>query len=351
MFIDPMGKAFAHLGRLAYWQSGGKPSPVTVEWDLTNVCSRKCYACHFAHTHMGGPWAAARAVPQGYSDTGRVADLHLVTRALSQMADAGVLSVIWTGGGEPTLHPHFAAIVEAAYAEGFAQGLYTVGGHISPATATACRRLTWAVVSLDAETPEAYRAEKGMDGFAAAVDGVRALVDVCPVVGVSFLLDAQNYRRVDAMLALSRSLGATYTTFRPTIVTDPDQPSRITGDRAWLAEMAPLAARLAQEPDVEIDPERFQQYRRWAGHPYRTCYGIRVSSVVTPDGRMWACVNRRGFADSLLGDLRAESFGDIWARHPGQWTVDAQCRAMCRLHPVNETLAYVFASRPHEVFL
>jgi hypothetical protein len=72
---------------------------------------------------------------------------------------------------------------------------------------------------------------------------------------------------------------------------------------------------------------------------------------VTPDGRVWACPNRRGFEGSAIGDLRTERFPDIWARHSGRWTVDGQCRAMCRLHLMNQAIAPVFAPQAHEAFV
>jgi hypothetical protein len=54
---------------------------------------------------------------------------------------------------------------------------------------------------------------------------------------------------------------------------------------------------------------------------------------------------------SEIGDLTVESFDDVWARHPGAFTVDAGCRAMCRLHPVNQAVAPIFAPQAHEAFI
>jgi len=66
---------------------------------------------------------------------------------------------------------------------------------------------------------------------------------------------------------------------------------------------------------------------------------------------VWVCPNRRGLAGSELGDLTRDTFADLWARHPGQWTDFSGCRAMCRLHLVNRQLAPVFEKRQHEAFV
>jgi MoaA/NifB/PqqE/SkfB family radical SAM enzyme len=187
--------------------------------------------------------------------------------------------------------------------------------------------------------------------FNAACAGIVMLTGGKAAVGVSFLLHGKNWTKAEDMLALSRQLGATYATFRPAIQFAADAPSRAAGDRAWIASALPVLHALARESDVEIDPARFDQYANWQGHGYSSCHGPRLNTTITPDGRVWICPQRRGVAGSCLGDLRTESFGAIWARHPGHYTVDEGCRVMCRLHPVNQTLDALAQPRAHEAFV
>lgn len=349
-------KPFAHLARLDRWQRGETPGPVTVEVDLTNVCSRGCQSCHFAHTHLAGPWASKRPdKPTDYDDTGRFADLDVLTRSFGEMAAAGVQAVVFSGGGEPTLHPQFDAIITAAHDAGLQIGMYTVGGHISKErSALIARTMTWVVISLDAADADTYAAEKRVPPqmFIDACNGASLLAQRGGVVvGVSFLLHDKNWQQAPEMLALARGLSASYVTFRPTIDTDHVDLSLLVGSRDWVTEAMPLLTALEAQEDVEVSTERFLEFRDWAGRSYSACFGIRLVTQVTPDGRVWVCPNRRGIAGSELGDLRTESFASIWARHPGQWTDFTGCRAMCRLHQVNETLAPVFRAQSHEAFV
>lgn len=353
-YISP-SKVFSHLDRLSAWQHGEKPAPVTVEIDLSNVCSLGCQSCHFSHTHVAGPWAVRDASkPVTYSDTGKFADPVVIQRALGEMTQAGVQGVVYSGGGEPTLHPQFTEITSYGAAVGLKQGLYTLGGHITPQTFVGMYPvLEWAVVSLDCIDGQTYAAEKGVSParFDAACEGVRLLCGVVPTVGVSFLLHAQNYQHMGRMLTLSRALGATYTTFRPTIETSTTHPETCAVDRSWVTAALPDLERFARETDVECDPARFVEYRDWISRSYRTCYGIRMVTQITPDGRVWVCPNRRGIAGSELGNLTTESFTEIWARHPGHWTDFSGCRAMCRLHLLNKQLSPVFSDYAHEAFV
>lgn len=353
-YINPQGKAFRHLDRLAKWQAGEKPAPVTVEWDLSNRCALGCQDCHFAHTHVRGPWAVRnRRLPMAFEGTGDLADLRIVARVLQELAYSGVQAIVWSGGGEPTTHPHWRQIVDLAGRQGLQQGMYTLGGLLTEDSAAhLASKAAWVVVSLDCLDAETYSAEKGVspDRFAAACRGIYWLAQAdATVVGVSFLLHQGNYQDAPKMVALARSLGATYTTFRPTIRVAPDRPAVCTDDRRWIEQASLIFDQLASQPDVEITPARFQEYAQWEGHGYDTCYGVRLNTTITPDGRVWVCPQRRGV--TALGDLNQESFGVIWARHAGMFPVDAGCRVMCRLHPLNQTLAAIEQPMEHEAFL
>jgi cyclic pyranopterin phosphate synthase len=348
-------KVFAHIDRLAKWRAGETPSPVMVEIDLTSVCSLKCFGCHMAHTHTAGPWALTPvAKPAEYSDVGRLADVEVLERALGEMKAAGVQAIVFSGGGEPTLHPYFDRIVATAASLGFQLGMYTLGGHITQERAAFIREhFSWVVISLDCPDAEIYAQEKGVSGarFHAACAGAHLLTGGTCVVGISFLLHAGNHSRVYDMLALSRKLNATYATFRPTIDVSMDAPGVPSSDRAWVTDALPDLRVLQREADVEVDPDRFVEYRDWTGHGYSACLGIRLVTQITPDGRVWVCPNRRGMVGSELGDLTRESFTDIWARHPGQWQDFRECRVMCRLHLVNRALDVIERPMPHEAFV
>lgn len=357
-YVDPAAKVVANLDRVQKWREGGRAAPVTIEIDLSNRCPLGCDNCHFAHTHVRGPWASmkGRLLPLAHDPGGDLMDMKLLRQLLVDASEMGVRGIVWSGGGEPTSHPDWHRAVEMAAQLGLKQGLYTYGGALSKmgeARDIAGRYLSWAVISLDWPSAELYAKHKHttQDHFEAACAGVRFLRHTKVTVGASFLLRADSWHLAGQMYGLGRSLGADYTTFRPSIETDPAHPLRPTGDRTWVAQATTMLEQLADQPDVELSVERFQEWADWKDHGYTTCCGPSLSTSVTPDGRLWICVNRREYKGSCIGDLKVSRFKDLWAVHPGGHVVDKDCRAMCKLHPVNQALEVLLRDVPHPEFL
>lgn len=351
-YIDPRAKLGGHLETLAALRRGERPAPVNVEIDLSNRCSLGCQGCHFGYTHTRGPLAGKRDKPAGAVAGGDLMARGLAVRVLGELAAAGVKSVTWTGGGEPTLHPNFDELLEWAARNKLEQGIYTHGGHVEAKRAAQLKRYcAWVYVSLDACDRESYRLYKQADYFERACAGIRHLVQAsgAATIGVGFLLHAANWQQAPAMVDLSRSLGADYCQFRPLVLYTQEEPGWPAGETAWADECLPLLAGLSA-PDVICDLSRFEMYANWAGHGYATCWWAGLSTVITPDGKVWTCTNKREHPAALLGDLSAEAFDAVWARG-GRTSVNHDCRVLCRGHVANTALASLLADGPHANFI
>lgn len=351
-FIDPRGKLLGHLDRLAALKAGHNPPPVNVEIDLTNRCSLGCEWCHFAYTHTRGPLAGKRDKPAGAVSGGDVMDHALAFHIVEQLAACGVRSITWTGGGEPTLHPKFNVMLDRAHTLGLDQGLYTHGGHIDSGRAWLLKQqATWVYVSLDECDRDSYRQSKGLDYFERATNGVRLLAEAegPATVGVGFLLHRGNWARAWEMVDLARGLGADYCQFRPTVQYTQDAPGAVAEDTGWLTDCIELLSSI-HAPDVVCDLSRFEMYRDWRGHGYPTCWWAGLSTVITPNGKVWTCVNKREHAGAEIGDLSRESFAEVW-RRAGPVAVDGGCRVLCRGHVANTSLAVMMADQPHGNFI
>lgn len=324
-FIDPRSKLLQHIDRLAEIKAGNKPAPVNIEIDLSNRCNLACKGCHMKQTH-----------DNALMDTGLILDV------LKQLKDAGVRSVTWSGGGEPTLHPDIIRIIQACDID---QGIYTNGTNLSYALIDVlAERMKWVYISLDRNARESFIEYKGVDKFQRVIAGAEILAHAprkC-TVGIGFMVDADNWREIPNMSALAlHKIGADYVQFRPLITPG--------ADRSWIKDALPLLKERISSREI-VDVNRFKQYLDWTSHGYERCYWSQVQTVITPDGKVYACCNRRGMKDGCLGDLAIEKWADVWERSIA-WAVDDNCRLMCRGHIPNLALDEMFTPHAHGNFI
>lgn len=350
--IDPAGKLLQHLDRLDALKNGRKPPPLNVECDLSNRCSLGCEWCHFAAVHTRGPLANTPRIKDSVPG-GDLMDTGLAHSIIDQLADYGVRSLVLSGGGEPTLHPAFDEIVEHA-GQRLPLAIYTNGAHINEDRADLMgRSMEWVYVSLDAANREDYIKAKRVDKFAAACAGISRLAQTGgATVGVGYLVTEDNWPRAIDAAELADELGADYIQFRPTILFNQDNPSVLEENTAWMDDALDALDEVVAECGdfVVFDRDRFTMYRDWTGHPYETCWWSGLQTIITPNGKVFACANRREHADAVLGDLSEESFADVWARHTPH-KVGPSCRLMCRGEVSNRALDQIMKPRPHAAFV
>ena len=349
-YIDPPDKLLHHVDRLAELKAGAMPAPINLEIDLSNRCSLGCEGCHFGYTHTRGPLANSDK-PIDVQAMGDLMDVHLAKRMLSEAYVMGVRSVTWTGGGEPTLHPQFDEIASWSL---MPQGMYTNGCHISPARARLLRhKFAWVYVSLDYAERFDYKLYKKADKFEDAITGIARLADAPgeATIGVGFLLWRENWTQMHQMIDLAFAQGADYVQFRPMILHKLHSPGEIQEDTGWMDDLINDLRAISHHPGVIVDVDRFVNYRDWDGHGYPTCWWSALQTVITPNGKLWTCVNRRGFKGDEIGDLNTDTLYNIWQQHQVK-QVDHDCRVMCRGHVPNTVLDKVMSnSNPHNYFV
>lgn len=348
MYINPKEKVLYHLEELVQLKQGFTKAPINVEIDLTNRCNHGCSWCHFAYTHTKGPLANS-VKPKGYIDTGDVFDTTLLTDILYQLKMIGVKSVTWTGGGEPTLYPQIIDVIEFTHSIGLDQGIYTNGSFINEELASILKaKTTFIYVSLDECTREDFKQSKGIDRFTKVLEGIERLVksEGKSTIGLGFLLHYNNYQKVDEMTTLGKKLNVDYIQFRPIINYNLDNPSILQANPDWIDYVVS-----SKDSFVILDRDRFTDYQNWQGHGYKTCNWSALQTVITPNGKVWTCVNKRGIESALLGDLTQESFASIWNRSGKPCTVDSMCRIMCRGHQANKTLNKILTQPSHSNFI
>src|SRR5678815_2615455 len=135
-------KLLRHSDRVEKMLAGETVYPVSVEIDLANSCGHKCAWCSFNGFRQEN-WVT-------FPDA-RIFSL------IDELAECGVKSITFTGGGEPLNHRLAAEIFIHAHARGLQFGLVTNGRRLEGPVLEALKPAVFVRVSLDAGTVQTHQ--------------------------------------------------------------------------------------------------------------------------------------------------------------------------------------------------
>jgi radical SAM protein with 4Fe4S-binding SPASM domain len=306
--LDEWGKEI--LARL-----GGQRCPLGVTLEITERCNLACVHC-FINQAAGNGEALSRELATDE-----------VKAVLDQMADAGCLSLLLTGG-EPLLRPDFAEIYRHAKQAGMLVTLFTNGTLLTPRIADLLaewppRMIEISLYGHSQETYERVTVVPGSHGRCR--QGIELLLDRGLRLGLKSVVLTANRHELAQMRGLADQLGVEFRY-------DPMLWPRLDGGQQ------PLVHRLSPEEVVALERQDAERWDRWLQADaalserlvrrelvYSCGAGLRGCHVDST-GRLSPCMMSRNPAY----DLRRMSFREAWDRlgavRLAKRTLDTPCR-------------------------
>jgi MoaA/NifB/PqqE/SkfB family radical SAM enzyme len=281
-FSKLLGRGFASLEYAAR-----EHVPLFVTLELGLGCNLKCRHCYNFDRQAEPP--KAERPPLAPEE---------ILRVIDELAEAGTLSLTFTGG-EALLHPHLLELIRHAKGRRLFVQLKSNGMLLTPERARLLRQAGAGGIAISL-----YGASSGTHDFITSVPGsfgktvagvkAASAAGLCPEI--SFILHGRNSSELDAMISLAGELGATHT-FSTAITSryDGTDSSRELGMTD--AQFEELTRGKHGELFLETND---------SGEVRCPCatYVCGISST----GLVYPCIG----APIPSGDLRAKAFREIW---------------------------------------
>jgi len=324
-------KILAHPETLKVLREGGHPYPLHLHLILSDLCNLDCPGC--AYRMSGYPSSELFIDPKAAipRNPNRMLETALVESVLRDCAEMGTRAVEMTGGGEPTVHPDCAHLLDYAQNLGLDTALIT-NGILLPKIGAPAARTQWLRISIDAATPETYaRVRPGfgsVNHFERACKGVRWAVEErwseneigatnC-TIGVGFVIQAENYHEIVAATALAYALGADNIRISGLFTPQGDM---------YHAPFREAARKRAEEAVAQFDGAPidgrppFRVFNRYgeklsdlsAPPDYSRCSYQRVTTYLGADANLYRCCVTSYSKHGLLGNIRdAAGLKALW---------------------------------------
>jgi len=341
-------KALWHLGPITQLREGQIPPPVHVHIFLSDLCNQDCAACNYRASFGLSDEACA-------GNPNRMISKEKAFEILDDCAALGVQAIQFTGGGEPTVHPHHVEIFEYAQSLGLETCLVTNGVLLRP-SAAGVQGMTWIRVSIDAGTPQQYAAWRRCPEwhFKRAWENVQALrkLNYAGTLGVGFVVGVENCSGIVEAAQRAKDAGA-----------DNMRVSGVTSKlgRAYYGNDNLCVLRIQEyieEAKAKLNDDRFQvidlfsrRLKEYEGPPrHHMCYYQHFVVLIGADLSMNRCCNLTYTERGVVGSLKERRFFDFIADdvRASYYPFDARQCAFCQFQVHNTAIRSV-VERPEHV--
>jgi cyclic pyranopterin phosphate synthase len=345
-------KLFTHMDCLYAWWRGGNIYPITLEVGPATVCNHYCTWC--MHGAYFGKHRDDANVAKAYPDSS-IMKFPMYRGVIDELIPLGLKSVILSGSGEPFINREISEFIRYPKKNGVDIAIITNGSMIReedivPAVSSA----TWIRVSLDAGTSQTRQRVhrtpendfddtlRNMRRMAAAKKSLNSRAHLGSQIAVCH----ENIHEIFEVARISKDCGIDYTQIKPVILHPQSSPTQL--EREFYEE-ALSRARATRE---KLEDERFKVYVKedqfggvlapgYEKGAYRRCYA-NFFPIIEANGLVYYCSQTRGLPQFALGDLKKNSFREIWEsenRKRINESIDVmQCQPICRCHPINKAL-------------
>ncbi|MGP8281867.1 MAG: radical SAM protein [Desulfomonilaceae bacterium] len=339
--------------RIQAWKEGRLVAPVHIRIKPTNRCNHRCWYCAYRskNLHLGQDMNERDSIPP-----------DKMKEVVDDIVAMGVRAVTFSGGGEPLLYKSLPETIERLASGGVRVATLTNGSNLKGRVADALAvHASWVRVSVDAWDEESYFASRGAKPgeFKQLIQNMKSFSDKrtrC-VLGVSFIVNKQNFDHVPDACAQFRDAGASHVKLSAIVVGNTLEENNLYF-RSFAKDAAPYIAdalRLTCNNFEVLD--HFHEIVDRFEKPYQSCPFLQFLTIIGADLNVYTCQDKAYTPEGLLGSIKDKSFRNFWFSDENYKQVrsidpSVLCHHHCVSHRKNLSLIeYLDLDDEHKVFV
>ncbi len=349
-------KAAWHIDRIQDLRDKGDCVPVELQFILSDLCNHDCFFCAY-RSEVG--LSSSGFVEYDTKGVRNHNPNRMISKAkaFSILNDAvliGIKSVIFTGGGEPTVHPDHLAIMRHALDLGLECSLNTNGALLRSGWEDILPYFKYIRFSIDAGCAEDYARirrvplstyDRVLKHLWLVCDRVAELGTDC-LVGTGYVITPDNYQYLLEGIKNIRKTGASYVRLASMQTTEGVEAAYAEVSWADVRLALQLAQKLNTATFTTVDVFSVTQGEKagasMCGMQYFVVY-------VGANLKVYRCCYTAYTDLGEIGDLANQSFLE-WFTSPERagdlYLFDARSCATCPLEHKNRTIRYMAGTGP-----
>jgi sulfatase maturation enzyme AslB (radical SAM superfamily) len=278
--------------------------PPTVEIDLTNSCNQDCiYCCSAVHRKVNPSRAKYDHFIKLIDD---LADWNL------RNSKGGLTSLIFVGGGEPTLFKEYEEIIKYSIDKGFMISIVTNGTKLDKLLKIGSeyiKKIQWIGVDIDSADIDIFnsvRLPKTKNQFEIIKENIQLIVNAGGTVDIKALIldETANKENITKLFQYTQDVNARMLYIRSAVMENGDGNAFIIEDM--------LINHIHEMGKVYNVTYRAKQRDSMANRCYKKCYALYLLPIFCADGLIYLCPEHRGNKDLTIGNWITDDWKKIW---------------------------------------
>jgi MoaA/NifB/PqqE/SkfB family radical SAM enzyme len=349
--------------KMVWWYAREQKLPDTpkqVQMVISDLCNQDCHFCAYrqsGYTSNELFVGDSELSTIGHNNPHRFMPNDRAITLLDEIKRAGVLSVQFTGGGEPTAHPDHEKFFIHALDLGLRCSLVSNGVRWGGLlTHEILPRFDWVRVSIDASDQESYTKTRRCSKrhWSRVWANIRDLEEGLKekkshtTLGLGFVVTPESYKDILKFAEMAKYSGAHNVRFTAMFSKKEELPFLDIYDE--IVTLIQRAKLLASEDFQVYDNfgSRFADLKQHSPD-YKTCSYQHYTTYIGGDLRAYRCCvyayNMRGLIDG--GNLEDNKFDEFWnskERKDDMAAFDATGCERCQFNQKNRSLLYVMGN-------
>lgn len=303
-------RIFKHLERVKRgWEKDqiSRDFPLSLEIHPCDCCDLRCRFCAFENKGRGEMLS---------SEIFKSLVKEIITEKQTK-------SVVFSGGGEPALHPYLPQAINQFANNNIEVGILTNGVYFSRSLLKSYLKTKWIRISLNASNKEFYSRISRSSPF--AFEGVLEKLQTLslkrkgefPTLGISMIVmqGCDNKKDIIKFVQLAAELKIDYVMYRPLVGNPGLKTKRPENEfRSWQEEVEKRGKKLKIVTNYKTFlREKYEQ--TWQQKIYQNCPVLYdgLIGVVLATGDVFPCIPLSNIRkDYSFGNLNQKSFREIW---------------------------------------
>ncbi len=312
-------KIFGFQKKLESFRNGDITSPICVRIKPTNRCNHDCWWCIYAQDfRKGNPQGCYHLKTQMHNDISLQDEMptEKLLDLIKELSGMGVRSIIFTGGGEPLLHPGIVPAMDSVIRAGMRLSIITNGQLLNESRAEILHKADWVRISMDYINEDQAKQSRGISGAAFNQIFVN-LKDFCQSkpascdCAVNFIVTQENAGDLMQIAAILRECGINNIRF---------SPMWCDGFLDYHAPIKDCVHSMIQAAKRKYEIESFSildayhilSPTKLVVRDVPRCFYMQTVPSIGADLCVYACHNKAYDKSGEIGTIANQSFRDLW---------------------------------------